>query len=239
MAHQVTLTAERRATKGKGAARQLRAGGRVPAVIYGHGRDSESLSVSQTEIERALIGISAASTVIDLSIEGKPCKVLIREIQRTAVRREIVHVDFYEVRADEKIKVRVPVKLVGTPDGVRNAGGVLDQVLRDIEIEVLPAHIPEHVELDVTALTIGKSLHVGDIRVEHATVLTRLEDTVCTVVPPRTEEVTTPTAEAAVEPAEPELIRKPRAEEEGEAAEGEAPAEEAKPRPKGKEKEKE
>src|SRR5574341_1152854 len=207
MAHQVTLNAERRSTKGKGAARQLRAGGRVPAVIYGHGRESESLTISQTEIEKALIGISAGSTVIDLTIEGKPCKVLIREIQRTAVRREIVHVDFYEIRADEKIKVRVPVRLVGTPDGVRNAGGVLDQVLRDIEIEVLPAHIPEHVELDVTALTIGRSLHVGDIKVENATVLTHLDDTVCTVVPPRTEEVTAPVAEAAVEPAEPELIR--------------------------------
>lgn len=227
MAHQVTLTAERRTETGKGAARKLRAKGRVPAVIYGHGREAEPLSISQTEIEKALIGIAAASTVIDLAVEGKTCRTLIREIQRTAVRREIVHLDFYEIHADEKIKLRVPVHLVGTPDGVRNAGGVLDQVLRDIEIEVLPAYIPEYVDLDVTALTIGKSLHVGDVRVEHATVLTRLEDTVCTVVPPRTEEVVAPVAEAAAEPAEPELIRKPRAEEEGEG-EGEAAAEETK-----------
>jgi large subunit ribosomal protein L25 len=236
MAQQITLTAERRTTKGTGAARKLRARGRVPAVIYGHGREAEPLSISQTEIERALIGVSAGSTVIDLTLDGKPIKTLIREIQRTAVRREIIHVDFYEIHADEKITLRVPVRLVGTPDGVRNAGGVLDQVLRDIEIEVLPAYIPEHVELDVTALAIGRSLHVGDIRLEHATILTRLEDTVCTVVPPRTEEVVAPVAEAAVEPAEPELIRKPRAEEEGEG-EAEAPAEEAKPKAKGKDKE--
>lgn len=227
MAHQVTLTAERRTTKGTGAARKLRVKGRVPAVIYGHGRDPESLSLSQTELDKALIGIAAASTIIDLTVDGKPVKTLIREIQRTAVRREIVHVDFYEVHADEQIKLRVPVHLVGTPDGVRNAGGVLDQVLRDIEIEVLPAQIPERVELDVTALTIGKSLHVRDIQVPNATVLTHGDDTVCTVVAPRTEEVAAPVAEAAAEPAEPELIRKPRAEEEGEA-EGEGAAEEAK-----------
>jgi len=238
MAQAITLTAERRATKGTGAARKLRMLGRVPAVIYGHGREPESLSISQAEIEKALIGVAAGSTLIDLTLDGKPVKTLIREIQRTAVRREIIHVDFYEVHADEKIRVRVPVRLMGTPDGVRNAGGVLDQVLRDIEIEVLPAHIPDHVELDVTALTIGKSLHVGDIKMEHASILTHLDDTVCTVVPPRTEEVAAPVAEAAAEPAEPELIRKPRAEEEGEG-EAEAPAEEAKPKAKGKEKDKE
>ncbi len=225
MAHEVMLTAERRTENGTGAARRLRARGRVPAVIYGHGRKAESLSLAQAELDKALIGVPAASTVFALTLDGKPVKTLIREIQRTAVRREIVHLDFYEIHADEKIRLRVPVRLVGTPDGVRNAGGVLDQVLRDIEIEVLPAHIPEHVELDVAALTIGRSLHVGDIQVEHATVLTHRDDTVCTVVPPRTEEVVAPAAEAAVEPAEPELIRKPRAEEEGE---GEAPAEEAK-----------
>lgn len=225
MAHEVTLTAERRSGKGKGAARKLRASGRVPAVIYGHGREPESLSLSQTELEKALIGIAAASTVIDLTLDGKPIKTLIREIQRTAVRRDIVHVDFYEIHADEKIRLRVPVHLVGAPDGVRNAGGVLDQVLRDIEIEVLPAHIPERLELDVTALTIGKSLHVRDIQLAHVTVLTHLDDTVCTVVPPRVEEVAAPVAEAVAEPAEPELIRKPRAEEEP-AAEGSEEAKE-------------
>lgn len=223
MAQQVTLTAERRAAKGKGAARQLRAAGRVPAVIYGHGRTPEALSISQTELEKALIGIAAASTVIDLTVDGKPVKTLIREIQRTAVRRNIIHVDFYEIHADEKIKLKIPVHLTGTPDGVRNAGGVLDQVLREVEIEVLPVHIPERVELDVTALTIGKSLHVRDLQLPHVTVLTHPDDTVCTVVPPRVEEVAAPAAvEAVAEPAEPELIRKPRAEEEVEGGETKA-----------------
>lgn len=222
MAHQVTLTAERRATKGKGAARKLRAAGRVPAVIYGHGRDPESLSVAQAELEKALTGIAAASTVIDLTVDGKPTKTLIREIQRTAVRRDIVHVDFYEIHADEKIRLEVPVHLVGAPEGVRNAGGVLDQVLREIEIEVLPAYIPERVELDVTALGIGRSLHVRDLQLPNVTILTHLDETVCTVVPPRVEEVVAPVAEAAAEPVEPELIRKPRAEEEAEGEGAEA-----------------
>ena len=233
MAHEVTLTAERRSAKGKGAARKLRAAGRVPAVIYGHGREPEALSLSQTELEQALIGIAAASTLIDLTVDGRPVKTLIREIQRTDVRRDIMHVDFYEIHADEKVTLKVPVHLVGTPDGVRHAGGVLDQVLREIEIEVLPAHIPERVELDVAALTIGKSLHVRDLQLPHATILTHVDDTVCTVVPPRIEEVVAPAAEVVAEPAEPELIRKPREEEgeEGEVepgAEGKAP--EAKPK---------
>jgi large subunit ribosomal protein L25 len=220
MSQQVFLTASSRPDRGSSAARRLRARGLVPAVLYGRGREPQALALSRAEIEKALVGVAAGSTLIDLTVDGAPCKTLIREIQRTAVRREIAHIDFYEIHADEQITVEVPVHLVGTPDGVRNAGGVLDQVLREIEIEVLPAHIPERVELDVTALTIGRSLHVRDIQIPNATILTDEDTTVCTVVPPRIEEVAAPAAEAAVEPSEPELIRKAR-EEEGEEGEGE------------------
>jgi large subunit ribosomal protein L25 len=106
---------------------------------------------------------------------------------------------------------------------VRNAGGVLDQVTRDVEIEVLPEHIPDRVELDVTVLTIGRSLHVSDLVIPHATILTQANLTIATVVPPRAEEVVAPAAETGTEVAEPELIRKVREDEEG--AEGEAEAE--------------
>jgi len=128
------------------------------------------------------------------------------------------------------------VHLVGTPDGVRNGGGVLDQVTREVEIEVLPEHIPDRVELDVSALTIGQALHVRDLTIPHAAILTLADLTIATVVPPRAEEVVAPTPEAATEVAEPELIRKEREEEgeEGEAAEGKAgeskPKAEAKPK---------
>src|SRR2546428_1837871 len=125
--------------------------------------------------------------------------------------------------------LKVPVHLVGNPDGVRNAGGVLDQVTREVEIEVLPENIPDRVELDVNALKIGDSLHVRDLSIPNAKILTDAELTIATVVPPRAEEVAAPSPEAATEVAEPELIRKVREgeEEEGEggaAAEGGAPA---------------
>jgi len=225
MAQHISLTAERRTERGSAAARRLRAQGRVPAVIYGHGREPEALSLLRADLEKALSGGGVGTTLIELTVDGRPVKTLIREIQRTPVRREIAHVDFYEVHAHEAITVKVPVHLVGTPEGVRTAGGVLDQVLREIEIRVLPDQIPARVELDVSALTIGKSLHVGDIRLEHGTILTPAGETVCTVVPPRVEEVVAPAPEAAAEAAEPELIRKPRAEEEPEA-EGQEQAEE-------------
>ncbi len=232
MAQFVALAASPRTATGKGAARQLRFQKKVPAVIYGHGRASQSLEIDAQALEKALTGIEPASTIIELTLEGKKARTLIREIQRHPVRPDIIHVDFYEIRADEKVKLRVPVHLTGTPDGVRNAGGVLDQVTREVEIEVMPEHIPDRVEFDVTALTIGRSVHVRDLQIPHATILTLADLTIATVVPPRAEEVAAPTAETGVEIAEPELIRKPR-EEEGEVVEGEAeakPAAEAKPK---------
>ena len=222
MAQFVSLTANPRVVRGKGAARQVRFQKKVPAVIYGHGRTSQALEVDAQALEKALTGIEPASTIIELTLDGKKTRTLIREIQRHPVRPDIIHVDFYEIRADEKVKLRVPVHLVGTPDGVRNAGGVLDQVTREVEIEVMPEHIPNRVELDVTTLTIGRSLHVRDLQVPNATILTQADLTIATVVPPRAEEVVAPAAETGVEVAEPELIRKVR-EEEGE--EGEADAE--------------
>jgi large subunit ribosomal protein L25 len=220
----VSIGAELRTGTGKGVARQLRLQGRVPAVLYGPGRATDALSVSASELERALMGHSVQSTVVELTLGGSKVKTLIREIQRDPVRRVVMHVDFYEVRAGEKIKVEVPIRLTGSPEGVRTAGGVLDPIMRTVQIEVLPERIPEHIDLDVTHLNIGKSLHVRDLVIEGATVLSDPDATVCTVVPPRTEEAP-PVPTAAEEVAEPELIRKPRAE--GEEAEGEGEAEKA------------
>ena len=221
MAQFVSLTGSPRQPRGKGAARQVRFQKKVPAVIYGHGRTSQALEVDAQALEKALTGIEPASTIIELTLDGTKARTLIREIQRHPVRPDIIHVDFYEIRADEKVKLRVPVHLVGTPDGVRNAGGVLDQVTREVEIEVMPEHIPNRVEIDVTTLTIGRSVHVRDLQIPHATILTLADLTIATVVPPRAEEVVAPAAETAVEVAEPELIRKVR-EEEGEEGEAEA-----------------
>ena len=239
MAQTVSLAARPREQTGKGAARQARFAKQVPAVIYGHGRTTQSLMVDGLALEKALTGIQPESTLFELTLEGKTLRTLIREIQRHPLRPDIIHVDFYEILAHEKITLEVPVHLVGTPDGVRNAGGVLDQVLREVEIQVLPEHIPDRVELDVTALKIGDSLHVRDLTIPNAQIMNGADLTIATVVPPRAEEVAAPTAEATAEIAEPELIRKVREDEEGE--EGEAPAEgkapKAEEKPKGKKEE--
>jgi large subunit ribosomal protein L25 len=231
MAQIVQLNAAPRSTKGKGASRAMRRGGQVPAVIYGRGREPSPLLLDGVELGRLLERIVPESTIVELTVDGTTVKTLIREVQRHPVRPGIVHVDFYEIRAGEKIRLEVPIHCVGIADGVRNQGGTLDQVIRTVEIEVLLADIPERVELDVTALTIGKSLHISDLHIPNAEILMDSALTVATVVAPRVEEVAAPAAAAAegvpaegeaaaaavpgaVEPAEPELIRKRKAEEE-------------------------
>jgi large subunit ribosomal protein L25 len=235
MAQIVQLAAEPRTVHGTGEMRRMRKAGRTPAVIYGHGRAPAALSVSSFDLGRLLESIAPASTIVDLTVGDATYKTLIREVQRHPLRPGVTHVDFYEVKAGEKITLEVPVHLVGIPDGVRNQGGTLDQVLRMVEIEVLPGDIPERVELDVTVLTIGKSLPVSALAIPNAKILTDAGLTICTVVAPRVEEVVAPVAAAVVEgavvegaegaapaapvgtaPAEPELIRKRKAAEDEE-----------------------
>jgi large subunit ribosomal protein L25 len=230
MAQTAQLNAELRTVHGTGEMRRMRKAGRTPAVIYGHGREPAALSVSSFDLGRLLESIAPASTIVDLTVGDATYKTLIREVQRHPLRPGVTHVDFYEVKAGERITLEVPVHLVGIPDGVRNQGGTLDQVLRSVEIEVLPGDIPERVELDVTVLTIGKSLPVSALVIPNAKILTDAGLTVCTVVAPRVEEVVAPVAAAAVEGAvvegaegaapaapagadvaEPELIRKRKA----------------------------
>ena len=210
---QVTLQASTRTDTGKGAARSLRREGKVPAVIYGHGRAPEALVIEGTTVARALAGASAA-TILEVVVDGRaPVRALLREVQRNPLKAiDILHLDLYEVHADEKITVQVPVHLVGIPDGVRNFGGVLDQVLRELEIEVFPGDIPESIDVDVTNLTIGQSLFVRDVKLEKAEILNDADLPVATVVAPRSEEApAAPVAEEATS-GEPELIRKPKAE---------------------------
>jgi len=216
MAQQANLSAHSRHHTGKGAARSLRRDGKIPAIIYGHGREPEALSVDSGAFARLLTGITAASTIVDVTVDDRtPVKALIREIQRDPLRpSDVLHLDLYEVRADEKITLSVPVHLVGVPDGVRNFGGILDTSLRELEIRVFPADIPGRVELDVTALTIGHSLYVRDVQIPKAEILNDADLPVCTVVAPRAEEIVKPAGEEPTAIAEPELIRKPKAEDE-------------------------
>ena len=212
------LTASRRTDTGKGVARSLRREGRIPAVIYGHNRAPEALALESAAFGRLLTGISAGSTILDVTVDGQaPVKALIREIQRHPLRAtDILHVDLYEVSANEKITLEVPVHLVGTSDGVRNFGGILDQVLHKLQIRVFPGDIPASIDVDVTNLGIGKSIFVRDVKLAKGEILNEPTLPVCSCVAPRTEETTaTPAAEA---PTEPELIRKAKPED-AEAAE--------------------
>jgi large subunit ribosomal protein L25 len=219
MAETITLIAHPRDNFGKGPARALRRAGLIPAIVYGHGTETRSLQLEQADLERVLQQIGTGSAIIDLTVDETPVRVLIREIQRHPTRKSVNHVDFIEVHAGEKLTLDVQLELEGSPEGVRNAGGVLEQFLREVTIEVLPRHIPEHVQVDVTDVRVGQSVHVADLSIPNAKILTDPGATICTVVPPRVEEepVVAPEEEEEVEGAlEPEVIRKPRAEDEAE-----------------------
>lgn len=220
MAQQASLQAEPRDASGKGVARTLRRTGRIPAVIYGHHRAPAALSVDSAAFLKLLSGITAGSTILDVTVgTATPVKALIREIQRNPLKAtDILHVDLYEVSANEKITLEVPVHVTGTADGVRNFGGVLDQVLHKLQIRVFPADIPTSIDVDVTPLGIGKSIFVRDVKLDKVEILNEPSLPICSVVAPRAEEVATPVA-AAETPTEPELIRKPKAEDEAEVKE--------------------
>jgi large subunit ribosomal protein L25 len=208
------LSGNVRENRGKGIARSLRSSGRVPAVIYGHGRDPQSLSIDTRELEKLLSHISAENTVIDLTVDGRSARTLIREIQRHPFKRQILHVDFQELVAGEKVIVRLPIVLIGIPAGVRMDGGVLDQTLRELEVEVDPSNIPNHVEVDVTELTIGSSVHVSDITLpEGVEIVGDADASVCVVSAPRAVVEETP-VEASEVTEEPEVIRAKKTDEE-------------------------
>jgi large subunit ribosomal protein L25 len=208
------LSASIRDNGGKGVARKLRSSGSVPAVVYGHGREPQPLSINNRELEKLLGHIAAESTVIDLAIDGKTSRTLIREIQRHPFKRQILHVDFQELVAGEKVLVRLPIVLIGVPDGVRMDGGILDQTMRELEVEVDPSNIPNHVELDVTKLVIGSSIHARDIPLPEGVEIAGDEDaSVCVVSAPRAA-VEAAAAEEGEATAEPEVIRAKKDEDE-------------------------
>jgi large subunit ribosomal protein L25 len=219
----VTLTATSRANTGKGVARKLRAAGQVPGAIYGPAREPLSLVLDNRELERLLGRIAAESTVIDLTVDGTSRKTLIREIQRHPLRAGVVHIDFLELVAGETVSVHVPVEFEGIPVGVRADGGIFEELLHEVEIEADPVNIPASLVVDVSELVIGHSLHVSDIKLPPGVeLLTDESVTICICSAPRAEEAAKPAVEVeGVALAEPELIRKAKDDEEGEAADAE------------------
>jgi len=213
------LNARMRDSSGKGVARKLRAGGFIPAVLYGAHTTNVLLSLEPRALMKALDTEAGANTLINLRVEGNEelsqRVVMLRDLQVDPVRRAPLHADFYEVRMDETITVSIPVRIIGRAAGVEQ-GGILDHSLRELEIECLPGSIPDDVEVDVSALAIGDSIHVSELQVpEGVKVLQDPDTTVVAVTTPAAEEAPAVPAEGVAVPVE-------GAPAEGAAAEGPA-----------------
>jgi large subunit ribosomal protein L25 len=214
------LNAQPREGTGKGSARKLRAAGRVPAVIYGHGEETRMLSVDAHELVTLFSKIRVENTVITMNIEGESqaSQALVREVPRHAYREDVVHVDFYQIHAGEAITVEVPIRLLGNPPGVK-AGGVLQHALNEIEVRCMPDRIPTTLDVDISSLEIGDSVHVSDIpQPEGVEFLIDAERTVCSVMAPTlaVEEEVEEAEVAEGESEEPEVITRGKAEEDEE-----------------------
>jgi large subunit ribosomal protein L25 len=197
------LNATARTGSGKGGARKLRATGKVPAVVYGHGDKNVPLALDRHELELLLHAISVENTVISLVTDGGAGKdVLIRDVQMHPYRPEVLHVDFIQLHAGEVIRMKIPVRLSGNPAGVRDEGAVLDQVIYDLEVECLPGNIPEAFEVDVSNLGVGESIRVHDVSFPNVRILADGELPIASVVPPTVELA----ADAETAAAEPEVI---------------------------------
>ncbi len=216
------LKSNYRETSGKGGARKLRAQGMIPGTIYGHSQDTLSIAVNELELRRVLTS-RGEMAIVDLSIEGKvtkECNAIIKDFQQHPATGKILHVDFQYVRKGEKLRLEVPVVLVGTPVGVKDMGGVLEHGPRELQVRCFPRHIPERIEIAVAALKIQDAIHVKDVVSAHPD-LEFLDDpdtTLAIVVPPKIE---AEPKEGAEEPAEPEVIAKGKEEQADKAESGE------------------
>lgn len=213
MAKQVKLTAQTRAGVGRTAVKKIKADGLVPAVIYGAKQQPLNLQVSAREIANLLSHAVGENILIDLEINdnGKTTSrmALIQEVQHHPVRRDVLHVDFHAVSMDEKLTASIPVEPVGEASGVKNYGGLLEQSVRSLEIECLPKDLPEIINVDVSALNIGDSIHVRDIVLPSGvTALGDADLTVFIVAAPTVSEETP----AGAAPASPEVIKEKKEE---------------------------
>jgi len=216
MRKDITVAAEPRSTRGKNEARRLRARMRIPAVVYGAGKESVAVSVSPKEIEKVLHSSSGVNTIFNLDIQGvETTPVMVVDWQHDPVKSNLLHVDMKRIDLSKRLHVKVPVHTTGDPRGVKEQGGLYEIVSREIEIECLPDEIPEHFTVDVTALRIGQSLRAGEVPLSGSMKLLSPADLVIShVVATRgSAEVAEAAGEAAA--AEPEVVKKGKKEEEG------------------------
>ncbi len=233
---QNVLEASGREAGTKNHARRVRREGKIPAVVYGAGKDALPVTVDPRHVLRILRSDSGHNTIFDLALkDGENSKVMIVDWQYEPIKGHLLHIDLKRIAMDKALRVSVPIMLQGVPLGVKTEGGILEQILREVEIECLPGDIPSHIDVDVSELTFGKVLRVTDLpHNEKLKFLTEASQPVAHVTSVKEEVVATPeavAAEAGATPAEPEVIKKGKTEteEEGEAE---------KPEKKGEKKEK-
>jgi large subunit ribosomal protein L25 len=228
---EVVVAKPREGKFNKNAARRVRVAGKIPAVLYGPGYDPVAVEVDPKQISRILFSETGHNTIFDVEVSGQAAKAMIVDWQREPIKDQLIHIDMKRIALDKTLRVSVRVKLMGTPVGVKTEGGILDQVLREIEIECLPGDIPSHIDVDVTGLQLHGVLRVSDLpHSDKVKVLTPEDATVAHVTaireeaaPVAEEGVVAPTEGAApAASAEPEVAKKGKAETEGAAKKPEA-----------------
>jgi large subunit ribosomal protein L25 len=222
------LEAQKREPGTKNAARRVRAGGKIPAVVYGAGKEAASVAVDPRQVLRILRSESGHNTIFDLALDSDRVKAMIVDWQFEPIKGTLLHVDLQRIAMDKKLTVTVPIVLKGEAEGVKTQGGILEQLLREIEIECLPADIPKSIELDISHLVFGVEVRVKDLpHNEKLKFLTDENQMIAHMTSVKEEVVAAPeaVAEAAATPAEPEVIKKGKQEAEGEGeAEGDTKA---------------
>jgi large subunit ribosomal protein L25 len=207
----------------------VRVAGKIPAVLYGSGHDPVAVEVDPKQISRILFSESGHNTIFDVEVAGLPAaKAMIVDWQREPIKDQLIHIDLKRIALDKALRVKVRVKLLGIPVGVKASGGILDQVMRQVEIECLPADIPSHIDVDISHLALFESLRVGDLPHSESIKYLNAEDaTVAHVVSIREEVVAAPEVDAAAvaaaaTTAEPEVAKKGKPEDAAKTADAAA-----------------
>jgi large subunit ribosomal protein L25 len=216
------LEAQPRQPGNKNAARRVRVAGKVPGVVYGAGKETAVIAVDPRQVLRILHSETGHNTIFDLALGGDREKAMIVDWQFEPIKGKLLHVDLQRIAMDKKLTVTVPIVLKGEPEGVKTQGGILEQLLREVELECLPADIPKAIEADVSHLVFGVDIRVKDLA--HGDKLKFLTDEdrmVAHITTVKEEVVAAPeaVADATATPAEPEVIKKGKQEAEGEEAE--------------------
>jgi len=217
------LEAQPRTPCTKNDARRVRKQGKVPGVVYGAGKNTVPVSLDPRQVSRILHSETGHNTVFDLAVDGERTKAMIVDWQYEPIKGSLLHIDLKRIAMDQKLRVNVPIELVGEPAGVKQQGGILEQITREVEVECLPGDIPNQIELNVSELVFGVVQRVSDLpKNEKVKYITDPDQPVAHIISIKEEEAPTPDAvagEAAAAPAEPEVIKKGKQETAEEGAE--------------------